>query len=504
MGAVTTLPLLVGCTESIPNPIGAPSDAGDATVGEGYGSRDGSGDGSGGSLADSSGGSSSGGSSGGLPDASSSSGGSSGGSSSSSGSSGGSPDGAVPYSPDAAPPAGSFCSLPGSVVWTPQGPMVIPGSPAAPVDITWLRVPTGFCAHYFGTVKTCRQLKFAPGGELFAASSTTGTTGGRDNGIAGIVVMADDDHDGNADANITFLDSLPSVQGLMFANGHFYYQDNTNIRRVPYNKGDRMPSGPSELVTDMSNWPQASEHWPKVFDQAQDGTIYITNGGSQSDECDSTRTVRGAIVKLNDDGTTSLVAKGFRNPIAIRCEANHDVCLAVELALDYSASAAGREKVMPVHQGDDWGFPCCATRDTPYAGTLCVDTGAVPDCSGVAQESAGFIIGHTPFGIAFETGLWPAPWNGRAYVTLHGDVGTYEGARVVGIAIDPNGMPLPSSELQADVDPNNMLEFATGWDDGRQDHGRPAPIEFAADGRMFVGDDQSGAVIWIAPVNLTP
>jgi hypothetical protein len=49
-----------------------------------------------------------------------------------------------------------------------------------------------------------------------------------------------------------------------------------------------------------------------------------------------------------------------------------------------------------------------------------------------------------------------------------------------------------------------MTDFATGWDDGRQDHGRPGTITFAPDGRLFVGDDQSGMIFWIAPVNLKP
>lgn len=254
----------------------------------------------------------------------------------------------------------------------------------------------------------------------------------------------------------------------------------------------------------MINWMQAGEHWPKVFDQARDGTIYITNGSTQVETCLSTRPVFGAIVTLNADGTTSEVAKGFRNPIALRCESNHDVCLAAELALDYSASAAGREKIVPVRQGDDWGFPCCATQDTPYGAVFYQDTGGSPDCSGVAQESDSFIIGHTPFGLDFETGRWPAPWTGRVFVTLHGDAGSWGGARVVAIALDSGGLPLPATELAGDAGaPDNMLEFATGWDDQRKDHGRPAPVAFAPDGRLFLGDDQQGAVIWIAPVGLT-
>jgi len=189
----------------------------------------------------------------------------------------------------------------------------------------------------------------------------------------------------------------------------------------------------------------------------------------------------------------------------MRCDPEHDLCLVVELALDYSGDTGGREKLVPLRQGDNWGFPCCATKDLPHAGVRYGDgDGAVPDCSQIASESDGFIIGHTPFGVDFAPAGWPAPWGGRAFVTLHGVVGSWVGARVVAIARDPaTGMPLRASEIDASTGgPGNMVDFATGWDDGRQDHGRPAAIAFAPDGRLFLGDDQRGAIVWIAPVDL--
>jgi glucose/arabinose dehydrogenase len=404
------------------------------------------------------------------------------------------------------PAAGSFCALPGSVVQTSVGPALVGGADAGGVpDLGWLTLPKGFCAHVFANTGVARQLRFAPGGELFVASPQRGTTGAKPGGgQSAILVLPDDDHDGMADSVGTFLGGLAAVQGLLFAGGQLYYQDAAVIRSLAYNTGDRQPSGAAEVATDMSSLPQDSTHWPKVFDRAMDGTIYISNGGGQLDVCLSTSPLRGAIMELNADGTTTEVAKGFRNPIAIRCESNHDVCLAIELALDFSAEVGGREKLLPIHAGDDWGFPCCATQNTPYSGVLCQDTNAMPDCSGVAAESGAFVIGDTPFGLDFETGQWPEPWGGRAFVTLHGDYQSWKGARVVAIALDPTtGLPLPSSELPgSNADPNDMLEFASGWDDGRQDHGRPAPITFAPDGRLFLGNDWTGTVVWIAPVGL--
>ncbi len=414
-------------------------------------------------------------------------------------------DTSLPLDFDAAPPPGTFCSLPGSVVYTPNGPQIMPGADASAPSLSWLTLPVGFCAHYFAHVPAARQLRFAPDGHLFVASPTTPTTGGAANGVAGIVAVPDDDGDGTADQSVTYLGQLPSTQGLMFHGGYLYFQDGATLRRIPFKNGDLSPSGSAEAVTTVT-LQQDSLHWPKLFDVAQDGSMYITNGSTQYETCLSTRPAIGAILEVATDGTESVVAKGFRNPIALRCEPDHDVCMAVELALDYSDSTGpiGREKIVPVRKGDDWGFPCCATRNLPYVNATYADTHQTPDCSQVAVESASFVIGHTPFGIDFETGKWPAPWSNRAFATLHGVVGTWVGARIVGIARDPaTGLLLPSTDFDGgESDSTNMIDFATGWDDGHQDHGRPAAMTFAPDGRLFVGDDQRGAVVWIAPIGL--
>jgi hypothetical protein len=97
------------------------------------------------------------------------------------------------------PPPGAFCALPGSVVFTPQGPEVVPGSDASTPSLDWLNLPVGFCAHFFATVPNARQLRVAPDGHLFVASPTTGTTGGGAGGLASIVVVPDDNADGLAD-----------------------------------------------------------------------------------------------------------------------------------------------------------------------------------------------------------------------------------------------------------------------------------------------------------------
>jgi glucose/arabinose dehydrogenase len=416
---------------------------------------------------------------------------------------------ALPPSPDAgpvdagpdAPPlydgpvgTGKFCDLPGSFRTSTDGITVVPGGSNS-VDLSFLRLPVGFCAHYFGRVGNPRQLRFAPGGELFVASPSMGTTSSGGNGQNAIIVLPDDDKDGYADAPLTFLSKLPATQGLLFTATHFYYQNGTRIFRTPYKAGDRAPTAASEQVADITYF-YSPLHWPKSLDQADDGTIYVANGGNQGDPCLPDHPAMGAIVKLDGPPGGTIVAKGFRNPIGVRCSRGHNACYAIELSRDYSAGFGGREKLVPIRQGDDWGFPCCATKDLPYPEFEGIDT-----CSTVAAESDGFLIGSTPFDLDFEKGKWPEPWKGRVYVPLHGTNDTWQGARLVAIATDPvTGEPLPGSDTDGGVSGGAMADFATGFEG--QLHGRPTMVAFSADGRLFLSNDVNGDIVWIAPLDL--
>jgi glucose/arabinose dehydrogenase len=391
--------------------------------------------------------------------------------------------------------AGRFCDLPGSVKFTADGMITVPGGQGAD-KLTFLRLPNGFCVHWFANVGNTRQMRFAPGGELFVASPTRATTSGGSGGRAAIVVLPDDDRDGIADSTITFLSGIGSTQGLLFTSDHFYYQNATAILRMPYSPGDRAPRT-SEMVADITIF-TSDLHWPKTLDQADDGTIYVANGANNDDACETGRPFRGGILKLDGAPGGTPVTKGFRNPIAVRCQRGHDLCFAAELAKDFSAAGeeGGREKLIPIRDGDDWGFPCCYGRNLPQV--------ANQDCSTIVPENVAFLIGDTPFAFDFEIGRWPSPYTGSIFVPLHGAAGTWKGARIVAVATDAGtGLPQMGSDLlMSNV--GGISDFATGWDDGHFANGRPAAITFAADGRMFVGNDTDGNIFWIAPQDLAP
>ena len=392
---------------------------------------------------------------------------------------------------------GAYCELPGSLVFTADGEYLVTGSQDA-TDLSWLTLPDGFCAHAFAAVPNARQIKVAPGGEIFVASPTTNTTGGGPYGKSAILVLADDDHDGFAEAPKTFLGNLASTQGLLFAKGSLYFQDATAIRRLPYVTGQRSAdASAAELVAQITTY-VSDLHWPKALDMADDGTIYVGNGGDQGEDCDPSHPFHGGILAIDGSPNGKPVAKGCRNPIAIRCQPGKNRCYAAELAKDYSGDVGGREKILPIRQGDDWGFPCCATRDTPYGDV------EPTDCSDVAAEDGAFIIGDTPFGIEFERGIWPAPWKDSAIVALHGAYGSWTGARVVTIETDPTTGELIKADDRDGQSKGGLRDFATGWDDGTRGHGRPAALAMSPDGRLFLANDATGQIIWIAPVGLNP
>ncbi|MBK7857535.1 MAG: hypothetical protein IPJ65_02695 [Archangiaceae bacterium] len=482
--------------------------------GTGGGSAGGRAGGRGGAGGATAGGSTSGGAGGGSAAGASgggTAGGRAGGASGSGG--GGTAGGAVMPTPD-----GGWCGLPGSWVHDDGGyhDVSLPDG-GRPSQLQWLQLPAGFCAHTFARVNNVRQIRFAPGGELFAASPSMGTTSGGQSGLNAIVVLADDDRDGLSDGLMTYRANLPATQGLLFHDGGLYFQDLTRIMREPYQPGQRVPVAAAVEVANIVVYFDTG-HWPKTLDADEAGNIFVTNGGTQGESCDPSRPFRGGILKLDGTDGGRAVARGLRNAIYLRC--HHDGnnrCFANELAQDYSALQGGREKLVPVRDGDDWGYPCCASKDLPYSDTclMCSAQTEVPSastpscqslsrcspkCAAVVEEAASFIIGDTPFGLDFIDGQFPAPWDHRVYVAVHGAFGTWQGARVTGVAFDPTtGAPFSGTNLPG-VDAGAMVDFLEGWDDGHLMHGRPADVTVSPDGRLFVANDTTGEIFWVAPL----
>lgn len=405
--------------------------------------------------------------------------------------------GAPDVDPDA-PPAKRFCELPGF----------------AP---TALKVPAGFCIRPFTdpaktAIKVPRVIRFAPNGDLFVAAPAASTPGGAAGGLGAIFVVTDDDHDGRADQVLTYAGGKPwdgkdcylgdadptdfsCVHGIAFVDGDLYYTRWNDVRRFPYKAGDRKaPSAGGEIVATL-NMPTDSPgnyRFTHTLDKAKDGTMYVSRGRFDTFNCNTAEMVQGAVqafpygpgVKLPNAAT--MIADGFRNPMYMRCNQAKGLCFADEMSGDNWDGVGGREKIALLTPGSHWGFPCCVTKGKAAPG-------ATDDmCNDVSVESVAIELHDSPFGLDFEPGAWPADTKGAIFIAKHGVVGSWVDSDVVYVPTTPDGMPAGGEQ-----------PFTSGFGKGAGTvNGRATDVAFAPDGRLFVVDDTSGMIWWIAPEEL--
>lgn len=357
--------------------------------------------------------------------------------------------------------------------------------PAA--DVARAGLPFGFCVRRFALIAAPRVLAFAPNGDLFVASPGVRTPGLAPPGTGQIAVLSDDDHDGVAEV-AEFAGGLPDVHGLLFTDGWLYYTRTNGVFRVPYARAQRRigATAPEQVASLVGLSPAA--RWTHTLARSADGTIYVSQGQYQSYTCPSTPR-EGAVFRLQP-GTLApaVVTSGLRNPLYLRCDPAGAECYAAELSddsWDPSTGTRGREKLVRLGAGGDYGYPCCAGQnDLAPPGRS-----RSASCAGVAAELTAWPLHDTPFGIDFERGRWPEPWRNGFFVGLHGAFQSWENTKVIWSPLDASGRPT-----------GQWQDFITGW--GRSERGvvgRITDVTFARDGRLFFSDDQGGGVYWVAP-----
>ena len=382
---------------------------------------------------------------------------------------------------------------------------------------TGLSVPDDFCIREYTTVPIieARVMRFAPNGDLFLAAPSMSTPGGATNGPGSILVLPDDNGDGRADSVLTFAggsarpngscasvesdpDNLACVHGLAFSGEYLYYTRSDEVRRIAYTPGMRsVAKGTSELVAILGGASISDIRWTHTLEQTKDGSLWVSRGRFDSSTCSNTEMETGAVFTLPIQGAPKLplvpelVANGFRNPMYLRCSpASCGDCYTNELTGDGWDGVGGSEKLALLEKkGESWGYPCCVRR-----GAAAPTTGSTPDCTNVGAELVAIPLHYTPFGIDFERGTFPGVYRHAVFAALHGVVSSYGGSAVVALTVDPTSLR-PTGET---------LEFVHGFGRpvGGPAVGRATDVAFAPDGRLFVADDTSGKIYWVAPKTL--
>jgi glucose/arabinose dehydrogenase len=114
------------------------------------------------------------------------------------------------------------------------------------------------------------------------------------------------------------------------------------------------------------------------------------------------------------------------------------------------------------------------------------------------MEEVRFPLFDTPFGVDWERGVWPAPYQNVLCVGKHGSFyssPSWLGAGVFCAPTDPS-THLPNAPFQIFVDGFGSQHMSTGQ------LFRAADVAFAPDGRLFVSDDIANEIYWVAPESL--
>ena len=356
-------------------------------------------------------------------------------------------------------------------------------------DVTGGTPPNGFCLKSFAQIDEARGITFAPNGDLFVASPSESAPGGASGGAAAIFLLSDDDHDGVADQPHVFLTDLDAnhttpteVHGLALGGGYLYFTTKATVWRTPYTDGQRVATGYPEDLKLPATYATGGR-WTHGLARSVGGQLYTSRGSYGT--CGGVP--GGDINTIGDAGALQLVADGFRNPMYMRCHGVDEVCAAMELGEDLTTGAI--EKMLILRPSTNYGFPCCMTKGAPIPNAM------GETCAEVAKEDASFPLSDTPFGFDWEPGKWAAPYTNAVFVALHGSAYSsppWQGAAVVYAPTDPT-THVPTQDWQP---------FLTGFATTSPVLHRPSDVAFSPDGRMFIADDTSGNVYWMAPTTM--
>jgi glucose/arabinose dehydrogenase len=353
-------------------------------------------------------------------------------------------------------------------------------------DVPGVTVPAEFCVRKFADVQTPRVLLFAPNGDLFVSSPKSVTPGGAPPG-AGAIFLFRETQPAATPQRFPFAQStrFKSIHGLLIANGSFYYTLDDGVYRDPYAAGataidDSAPATVASFATTVTY-----RRFPHSLAIATDGTLYVTRGQFDNPHCPPEDDRIGSVLRIGEGHPLpgDIVANGFRNPLTMRCM-SWGACYAIELSGDGWEAVGGTEKLVELHDGDNFGYPCCVKRGVPNP-----ELPSKPDCSTVASPDGTFPLHDTPFGFDWERDFgWPAPYKGAFFVGKHGDYADWAHA----------GLQWAPTDAATHLPASATTDFMTGVGKNRT-ISRVADIRFAPDGRLFFTDDQGGAIYWIAP-----
>jgi glucose/arabinose dehydrogenase len=402
----------------------------------------------------------------------------------------------------------------------------VAASPQCDAGNGGITLPAGFCASVFAdNVGGARHVVVSPDGKVYAALITGQKIGDKaDTTGAGILVLADTNHDGLADQRAMF--GHVGGTGIAIHDGGLYVDAVTAIVRYTLPTQGLVPQGAVDTI--VRGLPANGHNAHNIAFTANGGML--VNIGSHTNACQQQDraahspgidpcpelATRGGIWlfdakrKNQTEATGRRYVTGLRNGMGIALNPADSKIWGTQHGRDqlfenwpelFDAAAGAEqpaEELVQENQGDDFGWPYCYYDQTQQKLVLAPEYGGdrkkTERCDQKKAPALAFPGHWAPMSLTFYTGsMFPEHYHNGAFIAFHGSwnrTPTQAGYRVVFVPFT-NGVPTGTYE-----------DFATGFarisadslvNPGKAAH-RPVGIAIAPDGSMYITDDQNGRI----------
>jgi glucose/arabinose dehydrogenase len=389
-----------------------------------------------------------------------------------------------------------------------------------------IELPEGFCATPFGNdLGKIRHIAVTPSGDVFVALTSVPEEEG-DPKVGGIIALRDDDNDGVSDAVEDF-GGDEGGNGIFWHDGQLFFATDGEVLRYEMPDGQLLPTG--DPVTVVSGLPDDLDHPAKSI-VVHDGKLYV-NHGSASNACQEANRevgsdgvdpcpeleIRAGIWVFDATATDQTMedgerfATGARNFNALSVHPENGTLWGAqngrdqlydnwpELYTEEQEQTLPNEVLHQIDEGDDFGWPYCYYDAERGGHVLAPEYGGdgeeVGRCAGIEAPAAVYPAHWAPLGQAFYMGtLFPEKYRGGLFIANHGSrfapeaTGDLPGYNVI---FQPFAEGVPGGEYEV---------FASGFAGDERplpdeaEH-RPVGVAAAADGTLYITDDQNG-YIW--------
>lgn len=325
--------------------------------------------------------------------------------------------------------------------------------------------------------------------------SRAGATGESANQL---VLLRDNDGDGESDERLVLLDNLDSPSGIAWADDRLYIANHNALLSYGYTLGAPAIEGNPVKLMDL---PPAGNHWMRNIALSPDGEkIYVAVGSASNigEKGMAAEEGRAAIWEYNlATRRQRIFASGLRNPNGLDWSPWSNELWTTVNERDMLGSDLVPDYLTNVPVGANYGWPWVYYKDT-------IDTRVDAPMPAYTMEYARrpeYALGPhvAALGLVFsEEGSTLGPrFSNGAFIARHGSWNRKpaSGYDVVYVAFDARGNPMG--------EPVPVLSGFLNADDGTT-KGRPTWVDFAGDGSLLVSDDTAGIIWRVTAPGATP